>query len=63
MRFPAYRVALIPAPLLRFEGRQEELGPGMLFIFHPGETLSNGTATDDDLYNAILLGTERICHG
>ncbi|KAF9778026.1 hypothetical protein BJ322DRAFT_1094454 [Thelephora terrestris] len=50
-------------PLLRFKDRQRELGVEIPFIFHAGETLGDGTAADDNLYDAILLGTKRIGHG
>ena len=50
-------------PLLRFKDRQKELGVEIPFIFHAGETLGDGTAADDNLYDAILLGTKRIGHG
>ena len=50
-------------PLLRFKDRQKELGVDIPFIFHAGETLGDGTAADDNLYDAILLGTKRIGHG
>lgn len=50
-------------PLLRFKDRQKEVGVDIPFIFHAGETLGDGTAADDNLYDAILLGTKRIGHG
>ncbi|KAJ6438902.1 Ent-kaurene oxidase-like protein [Purpureocillium lavendulum] len=33
------------------------------FLFHCGETLECGTATDDNLVDALLLGARRIGHG
>ncbi|KAG5654129.1 hypothetical protein H0H81_007181 [Sphagnurus paluster] len=50
-------------PLLRFKKRQKEEGIDIPFIFHAGETLGDGSPADDNLYDAILLGTKRIGHG
>lgn len=50
-------------PLLRFKQRQKELGIEIPFLFHAGETLGDGSAADDNLFDAILLGTKRIGHG
>ena len=33
------------------------------FFFHAGECLGDGDETDDNLYDAIVLGTRRIGHG
>ncbi|GLB42927.1 putative adenosine [Lyophyllum shimeji] len=50
-------------PLQWFRVRQKEEGVDIPFIFHAGETLGDGTPTDSNLYDAILLGTKRIGHG
>lgn len=50
-------------PLMNFRKRCEELELDLPFIFHAGETLGDGTNADDNLYDAILLGTKRIGHG
>lgn len=50
-------------PLLRCKRRVEELGLDLPFIFHAGETFGDGSESDNNLYDAILLGTKRIGHG
>lgn len=49
--------------LLWFQERQKELGVSVPFVFHAGETLSDGVGADQNLFDAILLGTKRIGHG
>ncbi|KAG9019560.1 hypothetical protein FRB90_000468 [Tulasnella sp. 427] len=49
--------------LLAFQERCKEAGISIPFIFHAGETLGDGDRVDDNLYDAILLGTKRIGHG
>lgn len=50
-------------PLQHFRLRQQEEGVEIPFLFHAGETLGDGTVADNNLYDAILLGTKRIGHG
>ncbi|KAJ9203145.1 hypothetical protein DTO166G4_238 [Paecilomyces variotii] len=40
-----------------------EEGVEIPFFFHAGECLGDGDATDNNLFDAILLGTRRIGHG
>ncbi|KIJ25243.1 hypothetical protein M422DRAFT_62279 [Sphaerobolus stellatus SS14] len=49
--------------LLRFKQKQVDLNLDIPFFFHAGETLGDGDRADDNLYDAILLGTKRIGHG
>lgn len=50
-------------PLLAFKARVKELGLDLPLILHAGETLGDGSKADNNLYDAILLGTKRIGHG
>ncbi|RAL03836.1 putative CECR1 family adenosine deaminase [Aspergillus ibericus CBS 121593] len=51
-------------PIL-FWFRKECAGEGLEipFFFHAGESLKSGGQTDQGLFDAILLGTRRICQG
>ncbi|PYI29243.1 CECR1 family adenosine deaminase [Aspergillus indologenus CBS 114.80] len=51
-------------PLL-FWFRKECMDAGLEipFLFHAGETSRDGSRGDQDLFDAILLGTRRICEG
>ena len=50
-------------PLLYFRKRQTEEGVEIPCLFHAGETLGDGDAADDNVYDAVLLGSKRIGHG
>ena len=49
--------------LFWFKKRCLEYGVDIPFFFHAGECLGDGDETDQNLYDAILLGTRRIGHG
>ncbi|KAI4258042.1 MAG: hypothetical protein LQ352_001363 [Teloschistes flavicans] len=49
--------------LFWFKKRCMEEGVDIPFFFHAGECLGDGDATDQNLFDAILLGTRRIGHG
>ncbi|KAG8801906.1 hypothetical protein FRC17_006529, partial [Serendipita sp. 399] len=49
-------------PLLAFRRKCEQSGVDLPFLFHAGETLGDGNSVDQNLYDAILLGTKRIGH-
>lgn len=46
-----------------FRKRCMENGVDIPFFFHAGECLGDGDDTDQNLFDAILLGTRRIGHG
>ena len=46
-----------------FRKRCVESGVNIPFFFHAGECLGDGDNTDQNLFDAILLGTRRIGHG
>ncbi|KAH8743538.1 hypothetical protein F5883DRAFT_722614 [Diaporthe sp. PMI_573] len=55
--------AFVPE-LLQFRKDCAQAGVGEIpFLFHCGETLESGSETDDNLVDAVLLGTRRIGHG
>jgi adenosine deaminase CECR1 len=49
--------------LFWFKERCKEAGVTIPFFFHAGECLGDGDSTDNNLFDAILLGTRRIGHG
>ena len=53
---------LVPV-LFWFRKQCAEEGVDLPFFFHAGECLGDGDSTDQNLFDAILLGTRRIGHG
>ncbi|KAL2869839.1 putative CECR1 family adenosine deaminase [Aspergillus lucknowensis] len=47
--------------LFWFRGRCADEGMDIPFIFHTGQCLGDGDEADDNLFDAVLLGSRRIC--
>lgn len=56
-------LADIVPELFWFKKQCMEEGVEIPFFFHAGECLGDGDTTDQNLFDAILLGTRRIGHG
>lgn len=48
--------------LFWFRKQCAQEGVNIPFFFHAGETLGDGNSTDNNLFDAVLLGTRRIGH-
>lgn len=49
--------------LIWFRNQSEAQNLTIPYFFHAGETLGDGTATDDNLFDAQMFNTRRVGHG
>nr|POE73297.1 isoform 2 of adenosine deaminase cecr1 [Quercus suber] len=56
-------LAELTPELFWFKKTCMEHGVEIPFLFHAGETLGDGDVVDENLFDAVLLGTRRLGHG
>ncbi|KAB5589123.1 Adenosine deaminase CECR1 [Ceratobasidium theobromae] len=60
---PGHPLIFFAEALLNFRAEAERRGLDIPFMFHAGETLDDGGEVDSNLYDAFLLGAQRVGHG